>query len=119
MRIAITGGTGFVGAHLAAELLAHGHQVVSLSRGTRSSESSAGQRSVLTDLSDAEVLAEAFAGCDAVAHCAGINREIGPQTFPRVHVEGTNKVVNAARSAQVKKIVLMSFLRARPNCGSP
>ena len=61
---------------------------------------------------------QAFAGCDAVAHCAGINREIGQQTYDRVHVEGSRKVIEAASEAGVKKIVLMSFLRARPNCGS-
>ena len=53
-----------------------------------------------------------------MAHCAGINREIGKQTYERVHVEGTRNVVAAARSAGVEKIVLMSFLRARPDCGS-
>src|SRR5204862_7373469 len=47
------------------------------------------------------------------------NREIGRQTYQRVHIQGTANVVEAARSAGVQKIVLMSFLRARPNCGSP
>lgn len=69
--------------------------------------------------SSEQQLAEAFAGCDAVAHCAGINRSIGEQTYERVHVEGTRNVVNAARAAGVKKVLLLSFLRARPNCGSP
>jgi uncharacterized protein YbjT (DUF2867 family) len=54
-----------------------------------------------------------------VAHCAGINREVGQQTFQRVHVEGTRNVVEAAKRAGVKRIILMSFLRARPNYGSP
>jgi uncharacterized protein YbjT (DUF2867 family) len=53
-----------------------------------------------------------------VAHCAGINREIGRQTFQRVHIEGTRNLVEAVRGAGVRKIALMSFLRARPNCGS-
>jgi NADH dehydrogenase len=48
------------------------------------------------DLSDPKVLAEAFAGCEAVAHCAGINRELGTQTLQRVHVQGTRNVVRAA-----------------------
>ena len=66
-----------------------------------------------------EKLTEAFAGCEAVAHCAGINRAIGEQTYERVHVQGTQYVVDAARAAGVKKVLLLSFLRARPNCGSP
>ena len=58
------------------------------------------------------------AGCDSVVHCAGINRELGQQTFTKVHIEGTRNVVEAARQAGIRKIVLLSFLRARPNCGS-
>src|SRR5207245_6278250 len=46
-------------------------------------------------------------------------REIGEQTYERVHVRGTGVVVDAARAAGVRKIVYLSFLRARPNCGSP
>jgi uncharacterized protein YbjT (DUF2867 family) len=118
MKIAITGGTGFVGAHLAAQLAAEGHEVVVLSRGVRRIPEVTAGRCVLTDLSDPEVLRQAFAGCDAVAHCAGINREIGKQTFQKVHVEAAANIVNAARAARVKKVLLMSFLRARPNCGS-
>jgi len=74
---------------------------------------------VATDLSDTSQLAEAFRGSDAVAHCAGINREIGSQTYRCVHIQGTENVVAAARKAGVKKTVLISFLQARPHCGSP
>jgi uncharacterized protein YbjT (DUF2867 family) len=69
-------------------------------------------------LEDVEKLAEAFAGCDAVAHCAGINRETGSQTYQRVHIDGTRKLVEAAQKAGVRKLALISFLRARPQCGS-
>jgi uncharacterized protein YbjT (DUF2867 family) len=124
MKIAITGGTGFVGKHLARRLLAEGHQVVLLSRTARSEtgDKLPGSRAVMTvscDLSDPGVLAAAFAGCDAVAHCAGINRELGQQTYRKVHVEGTRNVVQGARQAGIRRIALMSFLRARPDCGSP
>ncbi|MFK4762755.1 NAD(P)H-binding protein [Microbacterium sp. ZW T5_45] len=103
MRVAITGGTGFVGRHLADRL----EDPVVISR--RSG----------VPITDVDALADAFAGCDVVAHCAGINREIGEQTFERVHVEGTRAVVEAARRAGVQRIVMVSFLRARPDCGSP
>jgi NADH dehydrogenase len=120
MRIAITGGTGFIGSHLAPRLVSEGHQVVLLARNRRNpSTGSPAMTFVSSDLSDLAVLANAFAGCDAVAHCAGINREIGEQTYRRVHIEATKNIVNAAQLAGVRKIALMSFLRARPNCGSP
>jgi NADH dehydrogenase len=79
----------------------------------------AGTNFFASDLSDPQQLRRAFSGCESVAHCAGINREIGAQTYQRVHIEGTRNVVEAARQAGMRKIVLLSFLRARPNCGSP
>jgi len=102
MRVAITGGSGFVGRNLAEHL----DDAVVISR--RSG----------VDITDVDALTTAFRGCEAVAHCAGINREIGEQTFQRVHVEGTQAVVEAARRAGVRRIVMVSFLRARPDCGS-
>src|ERR1051325_6590076 len=119
MRIAITGGTGFVGSHLAQRLVQEGHEVVLLARRQRDTSLPANVKFVAGSLTDTAFLTEAFSGCDAVAHCAGINREIGGQTYQRVHIEATRNVVDACRHAGVRKITLMSFLRARPNCGSP
>jgi len=113
MKFAITGATGFVGSHLTTRLTGEGHEVVRIARRAHA------DGVVQSSLNDVDRLTEAFAGCQAVAHCAGINREIGDQTFARVHVEGTRNVVAAAKNAGVEKIVLMSFLRARPDCGSP
>ena len=105
MRVAITGGTGFVGRHLAARLGSEDTVVISRRTGVQ--------------IDDADALAAAFSGCEVVVHCAGINREIGDQTFDRVHVEGTRAVIEASRRAGVQRIVMLSFLRARPDCGSP
>ena len=104
MRIAITGGTGFVGRNLAARLDPADTVVISRRTGI--------------DIENVDELAAAFAGCEVVVHAAGINREIGEQTFERVHVEGTRAMIEAARRAGVKRIVMVSFLRARPDCGS-
>ncbi len=122
MRVAITGGTGFVGRHLATRLSDHGHEVVLVARGIdRRDRSVTGlprTRLVRAPLTDEARLREAFEGCDAVAHCAGINRELGAQTYGAVHIEGTRTVVAAARAAGVRRIAMLSFLRARPDCGS-
>ncbi|KTR39682.1 nucleoside-diphosphate sugar epimerase [Curtobacterium oceanosedimentum] len=105
MRVAITGGTGFVGRHLAERYAADDVVVVSRRTGV--------------EIDDVDALTEAFTGVDAVAHCAGINREIGDQSFERVHVRGTAAVLEAAHRAGVQRVVLLSFLRARPGTGSP
>ncbi len=122
MKIAITGGTGFVGRHLARELVSAGHTVVLIARGADARDETVrhlpGVSFAPIGLDSTDELAEAFIGCDAVAHCAGINRAVGAQTYQRVHVEGTSHVVEAAKMANVGKVLLLSFLRARPDCGS-
>jgi NADH dehydrogenase len=105
MKVAITGASGFVGTNLTRRLEPEGHELVLLSR-------------QVCDLSDVDLLTQLFTGCKTIAHCAGINREVGAQTYARVHVEGTRNVVEAAKRAGVEKVVLLSFLRARPDCGS-
>jgi uncharacterized protein YbjT (DUF2867 family) len=124
VRVAITGGTGFVGGHLAARLSGQGHEVVVVSRGNdrrplaRQVERLPRVTLAPVGIGDEDGLAEAFAGCLAVAHCAGINRELGRQTYQAVHVRGTANVVRAAERAGVRRLALISFLRARPGSGS-
>jgi NADH dehydrogenase len=122
MRIAITGGTGFVGGHLARSLTAKGHSIVLIARGqdARNEDLRQLEKSQFTSIgtADEEALYDFFKNCDAVAHCAGINREINPHDYNRVHVQGTQNVVNAARRAGVKRIAIVSFYSARPDCGS-
>jgi uncharacterized protein YbjT (DUF2867 family) len=121
MKIAITGGTGFIGKHLTQALIQHGHQVVVISRGlyTRgtglpSNENISVVQANVTDVSE---LTRAFAGCTAVVQCAGTSEDPS-QTFQQVHVEGAQSAVTAAKQAGVQKFVLVSYLRARPGVPS-
>ena len=120
MKIAITGGTGFIGRHLARDLTARGHEVVAIARGqyTRNTQPVEGATFVALDINDTDELTNAFRGCDAVAHCAGTSVEDGEQTFQKLHVEGTRSAVTAAERAGVKKLVLVSYLNVRPNVKS-
>ncbi len=122
MKIAITGGTGFVGGHLARALHGAGHGVRIVARGADRRDLAVRALPGVTfhpvGTGDEERLAAAFAGCAVVVHCAGINRERGEQSYRQVHVEGTRCVIAAVRRAGVRKLVYVSFLRARPSCGS-
>jgi uncharacterized protein YbjT (DUF2867 family) len=123
MKIAITGGTGFVGHHLAATLMSAGHDIVLIARGQAREQGPmadlARAQLCTLDISDVERLSQTFAGCDAVAHCAGISHESRLQTFQRVHVEGTRNMIAASQRAGVRKVLFLSFLRARALCRSP
>jgi NADH dehydrogenase len=120
MKIAITGGTGFIGRHLANDLIARRHEVVVIARGlyTRNTQPIEGATFVAMDANDTEKLQEVFKGCEAVAHCAGTSVEDGKQTFHQLHVEGTQSAVTAAEGAGVKKFVLVSYLNVRPRTQS-
>jgi uncharacterized protein YbjT (DUF2867 family) len=121
MKIAITGGTGFIGKHLAQELVERGHQVVIISRGlySRGKGISADDNISLikANVTDVSELTSAFAGCAAVVHCAGTSEDAS-QTFRQVHVDGARSAVTAAHQAGVSKFVLVSYLHARPNIHS-
>ena len=122
MKISITGGTGFVGCTLAAELASGGHEVILVARGKRGLESSVrlqpGVTLVHASVTDERRLHDAFSGCNAVVHLAGIDREEGNQTFEAVHVSGTRNAVAAARAQGVRRFVMLSPLRARRGTGS-
>lgn len=122
MKIAITGGTGFIGRHLARDLAGRGHEVVLIARGydTRDMDVRSLQNVTFipANINNVPKLSQAFVDCAAVAICSGTSREQGSQTYLQLHVNGASNVVAAARQAGVKKLVLMSYLSARPGAPS-
>ncbi|MET0551957.1 MAG: NAD-dependent epimerase/dehydratase family protein, partial [Vicinamibacteria bacterium] len=74
MKVAVTGGAGYIGSHAVRELLDAGHDVVvldDLSAGHRSAVP-AGVTLVEGDLGDRAALARFLEGAEAVMHFAGL-----------------------------------------------
>lgn len=109
MKVAVTGGTGYLGPAVVEELLKDGHDVVALEhkRPVPVADDKRLAR-VKGDVADEASLRRAFEGCDAVVHLVAIIREKGDATFEKVHVEGTRHVVAAAKAAGVRRFLLMS-----------
>jgi len=112
MKVAIIGGTGFVGSHLTNALLAAGHAVSLLVRS--GSESKVRQskdiRAISGDISSREALGSLMSGCSAVIYNVGILREFPSRgiTFEETQYEGLVNTVEAARTAGITRFLLMS-----------
>lgn len=109
MRIAVTGGSGFIGGHLVDRLVALGHEVVVIDR-VRPHRGDVIHRPV--DVRDVGALARAMQRCDAVFHLAAVSdvNEVAadPVQALDVNVGGTARVWEAARRAEVGRAVLAS-----------
>lgn len=112
MRVAITGAGGLVGLQVAGQAVAAGHEVVGVVRSAASARRlrQAGARAALVPGLEAEPLAAALAGADAVVHLAQIGREAPGQTFAEVNVAGTRALVEAARRCRVGRMLYFSGL---------
>jgi nucleoside-diphosphate-sugar epimerase len=83
MRVFVTGGTGLIGSAVTAELLAHGHQVLSLARSDRAAATAtaAGAEPVAGSLADLDVIRSAAAEADGVIHLAFGNDFSSPEAL--------------------------------------
>ncbi len=109
--LAITGGTGFVGAAVLERALAEGHRVRALAR--REQPEREGVSWVTGALETRSALSELCAGADAVVHIAGLTNTPDLARFDAVNVTGTEHVIHAAGEAGVKRFVFVSSLAAR------
>jgi nucleoside-diphosphate-sugar epimerase len=111
MRLAVTGGTGFVGSHLIDAALASGNQVVALTR--REQPARAGVTWVAGDLHDRAALEQLVEDAEAVIHVAGVISARDAAAFEKGNVEGTLAMLAAATAGGVRRFVHVSSLAAR------
>lgn len=125
MRVLLTGGTGFLGSAVARALVAAGHEARVLRRPDTPADVLDGVDVSFAsgDLTDAESLLAAAAGCEALIHCAADYRIFvpDPARMFAVNVAGTEAVMRAALRAGHRRVVHVSSvatLKPRPD-GSP
>lgn len=122
MKVAVIGGTGFVGSYLVDELIAQSHQPVLLVR--PGSESNVRHQELCTlvsgDVKDPEAVRKTVAGCDAAIYLIGILREQERQgiTFEELQYRGAQRTIDLAVEAGVPRFLLMSANGVKPS-GTP
>lgn len=136
MKIAVTGGTGFVGRVLVEELIARGHEVAVLSRGVadvkldrvqrsrfnvqceRNQNNREGATYIKGNVATGDGLDELLTGKDVLIHLVGLIREKGSNTFEAVHFRGAVNAIAAAGRNGVNRILHMSALGTRKDAVS-
>jgi dihydroflavonol-4-reductase len=106
----LTGATGFLGSHVAAQLRAAGHEVVALVRGAAPELENQGVLLAPGDVLDGASVERAAAGCVGLFHCAGLVSRL-PKDAERmwqVHVVGTRTALDAAKKAGIRRAVVAS-----------
>lgn len=102
MKIAITGGSGFIGTRLIEVLTAQGHEVVIVDIA----------HDTPIDILEQEKLNQSVDGCDAIYHLAAAHRDdVFPRSeYYRVNGQGTQNVVKAAEANGINRIIFTSTI---------
>jgi len=108
-RVAVTGGSGFIGLTVVRMLLERNVEPVIICRHPSPEADQLGVTTRLGDIRDRALLEQAFAGCDTVFHTAAKAGLWGEwQDFFSINVTGTEQVIAACRACGVKNLVYTS-----------
>jgi dihydroflavonol-4-reductase len=115
LKVLVTGSTGFIGSHLCRELLARGHQVRAFHRATSSMRllENLEVEHAVGDLTQPETIQAAVEGMEIIFHAGawmGGHDPTGQQYS--VTVEGTRNLLQAARRANVSRVIHTSSVAA-------
>ncbi|HWB68231.1 MAG TPA: NAD-dependent epimerase/dehydratase family protein [Mycobacteriales bacterium] len=120
MKVLITGGTGFIGSHITRAALRNGHAVRLLVRDEAKAQAIYRRHDIeiadlcVGDMRDADAVAAAVSGCDAVVHAAAeiaVAGGAGP-TSATANLDGATTVITAAIAAGCDPIVYTSSVTA-------
>jgi dihydroflavonol-4-reductase len=112
MKCFVTGATGFLGSHVARQLLAKGADLRLLVRSTSRVDNIADipAERVVGDLRDLDSLKKGIAGCEFVFHVAADYRlwSHNGQELYDSNVAGTQNILQAARDSGVRRVIYTS-----------
>jgi 2-alkyl-3-oxoalkanoate reductase len=119
MKVLVTGGSGFLGSHVAEQLAAAGHTVRALVRKSSNRKflsTLAGVELAEGTVEDRKSVDEAMKGVDAVVHSAGLVKARDESEFFACNTQGTANLLDAAieHAPELKRFVHVSSLEA---CG--
>ena len=112
MKVALFGGTGFVGTYITEELLNNNHDPVLLVRPGSENKVYLPEKCHVNigDITDFESIEQTINNTDAVIYNIGIIRQFPKKgiTFEAMHFEGARHCMEAAERLGVKRFILMS-----------
>ena len=120
MKALVTGGTGFIGSHLAEALLQRGVQVRCLVRKSSDLKWLKGLpiEIVSGDCSDRGSLKEAVKEVDEIFHLAGITKAVNEKAYFEVNAFGTDNLIHACleNNRRIQKFIYLSSQAAAGPC---
>ena len=109
MKTLVTGAGGFLGLYIAEQLRARGDEVRGYQRGRYPALEKLGVECIQGDLRDAQKVADACRGVDAVFHTAGVAGIWGPwRHYYEINTLGTEHVLGGCRQHRVPRLILTS-----------
>ena len=110
MKLLVTGGTGFLGAHLVPRLVAAGHEVRIIGRSKPAGPGLEKAEYIQGDLKNREVVRRALEGVQAVYHLAGLVsfQDKDARRMYELHVDSTRELLRDVRESGVQRVILAS-----------
>jgi len=112
MKVAVIGGTGFIGRNITKKLVEEGISTVLISRNPAKLYEKMGGK---IETREANILypqqiSDAVRGCDVVINCVGIIREKGENTFEGTHIQGVINILHALKENRINRFIHISAL---------
>jgi len=110
MKIAVTGGSGFIASHVVDHLIAAGHEVVCIDHRVRPHREDVQFEDI--DVLNLSAVIQATRGCEYIFHLAAVSNVNYAHKYPvytvDLNVNGTTNVLEAARLNNIKRVLFAS-----------